>query len=148
MFSRLTAALAFMKVLAFHWFVVKGRPLCTRGSLDAFEEGKPDRALVVCQVWAGSGLCSRSARNSSRLFCRTSSVSLRTSVLTSRYSVRFTVTVLRRLFRLLMAARSSGVDHGLVYLLFLDLPTCVLAAEIKVLLSLRTQSRREIGSSG
>ncbi len=43
---------------------------------------------------------------------------------------------------------SSGVDHGLVYLPILDLPTCVLAAEIKVLLSLRTRSRREIGSGG
>ncbi len=50
--------------------------------------------------------------------------------------------------RRLMATRSSGDDHGLVYLPILDLPTCVLAAEIKVLLSLRTRSRREIGSSG
>ncbi len=48
----------------------------------------------------------------------------------------------------LMAARSSGVDHGFVYLPIFDLPTCVLAAEIKVLLSLRTRSRREIGSGG
>ncbi len=58
------------------------------------------------------------------------SVNLRTSVLASRYSVRFSVTVLRRLFRRLMATRSSGVDHGLVYLPILGLPTCVLAAEI------------------
>ncbi len=69
-------------------------------------------------------------------------------MLASRYSVRFSVTVLRRLLRRLMVARSSGVDHGLVYLPILDLPTCVLAAEIKVLLSLRTWSRREIGSGG
>ncbi len=69
-------------------------------------------------------------------------------MLASRYSERFSVTVLRRLFRRLMVARSSGVDHGLVYLPILDLPTCVLAAEIKVLLSLRTRSRREIGSGG
>ncbi len=69
-------------------------------------------------------------------------------MLASRYSVRFSVTVLRRLFRRLMAARSSGVDHGLVYLPIFDLPTYVLAAEIKVLLSLRTRSRREIGSGG
>ncbi len=69
-------------------------------------------------------------------------------MIASRYSVRFSVTVLRGLFRRLIAARSSGVDHGFVYLPILDLPTCVLAAEIKVLLSLRTQSRREIGSGG
>ncbi len=68
--------------------------------------------------------------------------------LASSYSVRFSFTVLRRLFRRLMAALSSGVDHGLVYLPILDLPTCVLAAEIKVLLSLKTRSRREIGSGG
>ncbi len=52
-----------MKALAFPWFVVKVRPLCTRGSLKAVEAGKPDRALMVRQVWAGSGLCSRSARS-------------------------------------------------------------------------------------
>ncbi len=128
-----------MKALAFPWFVVMVRPLCNRGSLKAVEAGKLDRALMVCQVWAGSGLYSRSARNSSRFVCRTSSVSLRTSVLASRYSVRFSVTVLRRLFRRLMAARSSGVDHGLVYLPILDLPTRVLTAETKVLLSLRSR---------
>ncbi len=49
--------------------------------------------------------------------------------------MRFSVTVLRRLFRRLMAARSSGVDHGSVCLPILGFPTCVLAAEIKVLLS-------------
>ncbi len=53
-----------MKALAFPWFVVKVRPLCTRGSLKAVEAGKPDRALMVRHVWARSGLCSRSARNS------------------------------------------------------------------------------------
>ncbi len=84
------------------WFVVKVRPLCTRGSLKAVEAGKPHRALMVRQVWAGSGLCSRSARNSSRFVLRASSVSLQTSVLASRYSVRFSVTALRRLFRRLM----------------------------------------------
>ncbi len=137
-----------MKAFAFPLFVVKVRPLYTRGSLNAVEAGKPDRALMVCQVWAGSGLCSRSVRNSSHFVCRPSSVRLRTSVLASRYSVRFSVTVLQRLFRRLMAARSSGVDHGLVYLPILDLPTCVLAAEMKVLLNLRTRSRREIGTDG
>ncbi len=64
------------------------------------------------------------------------------------YSVRGSVTVLRRLFRRLMEARSSGVGQGWVYLPILDLPTCVLATEIKVLLSLRARSRREIGSGG
>ncbi len=34
-----------MKALAFPWFVVKVRPLCTRGSLKAVEAGKPDRAV-------------------------------------------------------------------------------------------------------
>ncbi len=69
-------------------------------------------------------------------------------MLASRYSVRFSFTVLRRLFRRLIAARSSGVGHDLVYLPILDLPTCVLVDEIKVLLSLRTRSRRAIGSGG
>ncbi len=46
-----------MKALAFPWFVVEGRPLCTRGTLNAVEAGKPDRALMVRQVWAGLGLC-------------------------------------------------------------------------------------------
>ncbi len=48
-------------------------------------------------VWVGSPL-GNAARNSSHFVWRASSVSLRTSVLASRYSVRFSVTVLRRLF--------------------------------------------------
>ncbi len=138
-----------MKALAFPWFRVKARPFCTRGSQKDVDAGKPDRALMVRQVWAGSGLCSRSVRNSSHFVCRASFVSLRTSVLASLHSVRFSVTALWMLFRRLMAARSSGVDHGFtVYLPILDLPTCVLVAEIKVLLSLSTQSHREMGSDG
>ncbi len=50
-----------MKALAFPWFEVKVRPLCTRGSLKAVEAGKPDRALMVRQVWAGSD-CVRGRR--------------------------------------------------------------------------------------
>ncbi len=46
----------------------------------------------------------------------------------------------------LMAARNSGVDHGLVCLPILDLPAWVLAAEIKVMFSLNTRDRRERGS--
>ncbi len=137
-----------MKALAFPGFVVKVLSLDTRSSLKAVEAGKPDRALMVRQVWAGSGFYSRSAMNSSHFVCRASSVSLRTLVLASMYSVRFSVTVLRRLFRRLMEARSSGVAHGLVYLPIFDLPACVLAAEIKVLLSLSTRSRREMGLVG
>ncbi len=49
-----------MKALAFPWFEVKVRPLCTRGSLKAVEAGKPDRALMVRQVWAGD--CVRGRR--------------------------------------------------------------------------------------
>ncbi len=64
----------------------------------------------------------------------------------SMYSVRFSVTILRMLFRRLMVARSSGFDHDLVCLPILGLPTRVLAAEIKVLLRLRTRSRRKMGS--
>ncbi len=56
-FSRLTAASDFMKALAFPWFVVNVRPLCTKGSLKVVEEGKPDRTLMVRQVWEGSELC-------------------------------------------------------------------------------------------
>ncbi len=56
------------------------------------------------------------------------------------------LTVLRRLFRRLMVAWSSGFNHGLVYLPNLDSPTCVLAVKIKVLLSPRTRSRREMSS--
>ncbi len=114
-----------MKALIFPWFVVKVRLLCTRGSLKVVEAKKLDRALMVRQVWAGSGV-----KNSFHLVCRASSVSLRAAVLASRYSVRFSVTVLLRLFRRLMAAWSSGVDHGLVYLPILDFPMCVLAADI------------------
>ncbi len=114
-----------MKALTFPWFVVKVRLLCTRGSLKAVEAKKPDRVLMVRQVWAGSGV-----RNSFHLVCRASSIALRAAVLASRCSVRFSVTVLLRLFRRLIEARSSGVDHGLVYLPILDFPMCVLAAEI------------------
>ncbi len=49
-FRRLTAAQAFMKALDFPWFVVKVRPLCSRGSLEAVEAGIPDRASMVRQV--------------------------------------------------------------------------------------------------
>ncbi len=45
-----------MKALAFPWFVVKVRLLCTRGLLKAVEAGKPDRALMVRQVRGRSGI--------------------------------------------------------------------------------------------
>ncbi len=39
-----------MKALAFPWFEVNARSLCTKGSLNAIKAGKPDRAVEL-------GLC-------------------------------------------------------------------------------------------
>ncbi len=132
-----------MKALTFPWFVVKVRPLCTRGSLEATDAGKPDRAFMVRQGWVFEV-----SEVFFLLVCRASSGSVRTPMRATMYPARFSVTVLRRLFRRLMASRSSGVDHGLVCLPILDLPTCVLAAKIKVLLSRSARSRREMGLGG
>ncbi len=88
--------------------------------------GKLDGNVALHQDWAGIGLCLRSARKSSHFVWCASSVGLRASVVVSRCSVRFSVAMLRRLLRRLME-RSFGVDHGLVYLSILDLPTCDLA---------------------
>ncbi len=74
---RLTAAFSFMKALALLRLVVKVRPFCSRGSATVVEEGVPDSDLIVLHVRAGSGLFSRSARNSSHFFWRASSESLR-----------------------------------------------------------------------
>ncbi len=68
----------------------------------AVEEEKHNRALMGRHVWAGPGLFSGSARNSSRFAWRASFETLRTSVLASRYSVRFSYTFVRRLLRRLM----------------------------------------------
>ncbi len=62
---RLTATYSFMKALALPRLVVKIRPLCSRGSANVVEEDVPDSDLIVPHVWAGLGLFSRSARNSS-----------------------------------------------------------------------------------
>ncbi len=93
--------------------------------------GKPDKALLVRQVWAGSGLFSRSPRNSF-----------------TWHSVRFSVTVLPMLFCRWIVAQSFGSDPELAWLPILHFPTCVLAAEIRVRLRRRIRSQREIGPKG
>ncbi len=65
---RLTATYSFMKALALPRLVVQVRPLCSRGSANVVEEGVPVNDLIVLNVRAGSGLFSRSARNSSHFF--------------------------------------------------------------------------------
>ncbi len=82
-------------------------------------------------VWVGSKLCTRSARKSSHFDWGTSTVSFRTLVLVSRYPVRYFVAFLRRLFRRLIVAQCSGIDHGLVWLPIFDFLTCGLAAELE-----------------
>ncbi len=107
---RLTAAYSFMKALALTRMVVKARPLCSWGSANIAEEGVPESDLIVLHVRAGSGLFSRSARNSSHFFWRDSSESLRVAAQASGYSARLSATVRRRAFRFLNASRSSVVD--------------------------------------
>ncbi len=92
--------------------MVKVRSLCSRGSANIVEEGVPDSDLVVLHVRVGSGLFSRSARNSSHFFWRASSDSLRVVAQASRYSALLSVIVQRRAFRFLIAFRSFGVDQG------------------------------------
>ncbi len=65
---RLTAAYSFMKALVLARLVVTVRPLCSRGSANVVEEGVTDSDSIVLHVRAGSGLFSRSARNSSHFF--------------------------------------------------------------------------------
>ncbi len=57
------------------------------------EEGVPDSDLIVLHVQAGSGLFSRSTRNSSNFFWWASSDSLWIVAQASRYSARLPVIV-------------------------------------------------------
>ncbi len=104
----LTAAYSFMKALALPRLVVRVRPLCRRGSTNVVEEGVP------VSERAGTGLFSRSARNSSHFFWRASSDSLLIAAQASRYSAQLSAIVRRRAFRFLVASGSSGVDQGLI----------------------------------
>ncbi len=88
---RLIAAHFFTKALALPWLVVEVRPLCSRGSENIVEEGVPDSDLIVLHVRVGSGLFSRSARNSSLFFWRASSDTLRAAAQASRNSARLSV---------------------------------------------------------
>ncbi len=80
------------------------------------EWGEPESDLMRFQALAGSGLPSRSARNSSHLGLQASSESHLTSPHAARYSTRFDCTVRLRVLRCLMASRRAGIDHGLVFL--------------------------------
>ncbi len=97
--------------------------LVYQGSANFVEEGVPDSDLTVFHVRAGSGLFSRSTRNSSHFFWWASSHSLRVAAQASRYSTRLSMIV-----RFLIASRSSEVDQGLVYRPALDFPTWSFAA--------------------
>ncbi len=110
-------------------FVRNVRPLWMRGSQKAVEWGEPESDLMRFQALAGSGLPSRSARNSSHLALRASSDSRLTSPYAARYSTPFDCTVRLRVLRRLMASRRAGVDHGLVFLSGFDFPTCFAAVE-------------------
>ncbi len=99
---RLTVAYSFMKALALPRLMVKVRPLCSRGFANVVEEGVPDSDVIVLHVRAGSGLFSRSARNSSHFFWPASSESLRVAAHASRCSARLSATVGRRKFRFLL----------------------------------------------
>ncbi len=141
----LTAAFSFMKALALPRLVVKVRPLCSRGSANVVEEGVPDSDLIVLHVRAGSGLFSRSARNSFHFIWRASSECLRVAAQASRYSVRLSAIVRRRAFRFLMTSRSSGVDQGLVYRPALDFHTWSFASAIRIELKRWTLSPSDKG---
>ncbi len=118
---RLTATYSFTWALALPLLVA--RPLCSRGAANIVEEGVPDSDLIVLHLRVGSGLFPRCARNSSHLFGRASSVSLRVGAQVFKYSARLPVLFRRRALRFLIASRSSRIDTGLVHRPALDLPT-------------------------
>ncbi len=120
-------------------FVTNVRKLGIRGSQ---KWGEPECDLVRFQALAGSGLPSRSARNSSHLVLRASSESRLSSPNATRYTMRLDCTVRLRVLRCLMASRKAAADHGLVFLPGFDFPTCFAAAEIMAMLKRRMRRRR------
>ncbi len=82
----------------------------------AVGSGVGESDLMRFQALAGSGLPSRSSRNSPYLALRASSESRLTSPHAAIYSTRFDFIVRLRVLRRLMASRRAGVDHGLVFL--------------------------------
>ncbi len=100
---------------------------------------------MVRRLWAWSEFCSRSAWISFHVTWRVFSVGLWIPVLASRFSVRFSVTVLWIFLRHFLAAWSFVVDYGLVFLSIFDFVTCILPAKVRVRLRRWTQSWREAG---